>query len=188
MKKLLLALITVSVLLMSTLTYAQWSTQFGEMDTAPAQTDDLIVRDKADHSMAPTGTQKRLEIHNLFLSRILKKTSSYPCTVDDNATIFTNYGATGQIVFTLPECTSTTEGWWGVFAVMSPYAVRLTPNANDSFHTTNSVGEAGEYLTSDTAQGSKIGVRCMQTGASGTDADTYNWDVSGYIGTWTPQD
>jgi hypothetical protein len=182
MKKLLLALV---ILLMALPAYGQWS-NYNELDEAPAQTDDLIVRDKSDTSMASTGTQKRLEIHNLFLSHILKKTAAYTCTVDDNGTIFTNYGTTTTVVFTLPECTSSTEGWWAVFEVASTYAVRLTPNANDSFRLL-SPGAAGNYITSDTTEGSKICVRCMQHPSSGTEADTYNWENFGSVGTWTAQ-
>lgn len=174
------------ILLLCVPTHAQWN-KYDELDSVPGQTDDVIIRNKADTTMAPTGTQKRLEMHNLFLSRVSAKTANYTCTVDDNATTFTNYAATGQVIFTLPDCTSTYEGLWYVFMVKAAYAIRITPNANDSFRVL-SPGETGEYITSDTTEGTAICLKCIRGPTSGSEADTYNWQSFGYVGTWTAQD
>jgi len=62
------------------------------------------------------------------LLRIQNKTADYDVLQSDSGTIFTNYGDTGAITYTLP--TSITKGWFAVFVNMVGYAMTVTGTAD----------------------------------------------------------
>ena len=58
------------------------------------------------------------------LLRIQNKTASYTVLQSDSGTVFTNYGDTNAIVYTLP--TSITKGWFALFINMVNYSMTVT--------------------------------------------------------------
>lgn len=184
MKKILLAIGIVLIWAVSTV--VAWY-GLNELTSPPAYNDEFILLDKSDTSLAATGTQKYTQWSTLLKWPFLNKTASYTVTTNDVGTMITNFGATGTITLTLPECTVTTLGYRYPFLTVAAYQVRVDPHANDSI-CDKSDGEAGEYIYMDSVLGSAINVICIQETMNGTEADAYNWLTFGTIGTITTED
>jgi len=184
MKKIIVALAIVLIWTVSTV--VAWY-GLNELTTVPVYNDQFLVLDVSDTTLAATGTQKYVTWSNMLKWTFLNKTADYTVTTSDVGIMFTNFGATGTITFTLPECTSTTLGLRYPFLTVAAYQIRVDPHANDSISDASD-GEAGEYVYGDSVKGSAMNVICIQETMSGTETDAYNWMTFGYVGTWTDQD
>lgn len=182
--KLVLAML--GVLLFSAIAYAGWRETYSELTTHLAYNDGILVQDVSDRTMATTGTTKYIQAYNLYRYEIVAKTASYTVLLTDVGRTFTNTGASQSITFTLPECTSTTEGINYAFMVTDFYMVTIDPNTNDSISDISD-GEAGEYIYND-IKGSAVKLVCIQETMDGSEADAYNWSTMGYVGTWLTED
>jgi hypothetical protein len=174
------------VLFLSAIAYAGWRESYSELTDHLAYNDGILVQDVSDTSMAATGTTKYIQAYNLYKYDIVHKTANYTVLTTDVGRTFTNTGATDTIVFTLPECTSATEGINYAFMVTGYYQVTIDPHANDSISDISD-GEAGEYVYND-IKGSAIKLVCIQETMDGSEADAYNWSTMGYVGTWLTED
>lgn len=104
------------------------------------------------------------------------KTADYTVKTSENGTAFTNTGASGAVVLTLPAATVGLHYYFGVGAAQ---ALRIDPNGTETISLpSNGVpGAAGKYLEADAA-GETVHLMCVVAG---------NWAVMGYTGTWTAQ-
>jgi len=182
MKWKIIAIISI-VLMLIAYAWAGKVTDLDELDDHPAATDVVAIVDVSDDTQASSGTTKKIESHSLFKADVVHKTSSYSVQADDCGIQFTNSGSTGDITFTLPECTASTEGWWASFYVMdTTYEFYVDPHANDSIADI-SPNENGEHVYGPQTVGALISVLCMKG-----DDDDYDIYTTGYRGTWTQQD
>jgi len=104
------------------------------------------------------------------------KTAAYTVTTGENGTGFTNAGATGAVVFSLPAAVPGLHYYFGVRAAQE---LRIDPNGSEtiSLPSTGVPGAAGKYLVAD-AVGETVHLMCFAAGS---------WAVVGYTGTWTAE-
>ena len=76
-----------------------------------------------------------------ILLRIQTKTADYTCTQADSGTIFTTYGDTGAITFTLP--TNPTKGWFALFFQSVDQDITITNATVDTLITYNDLAADG---------------------------------------------
>jgi len=102
------------------------------------------------------------------------KTAAYTVLSGDCGTLFTTEGASGAVTFTLPAAT---VGLRYDFLVKATQELRVDPNGTETIALPSSGAQqaAGKYLTAD-ANGESLSVVCVKAG---------EWNVTGYIGTWT---
>jgi hypothetical protein len=102
------------------------------------------------------------------------KTAAYTVVADtDNGKTFTNQGASGEVVFSLPPAT---VGQWYRFVVKAAQEIRLDPNGTETIALDTGVQQAaGAYITAN-AIGERITIECVKAG---------EWDTSDPVGTWT---
>lgn len=111
------------------------------------------------------------------LVTVENKTANYTVVADvDNGKIFTNAGASGAITFSLPAAT---VGQAYRFAVGAAQELRIDPNGTETIAlpSTGAQSAAGKYITAD-AVGEYVEIFCAVAG---------DWNVAGYIGTWTAE-
>lgn len=90
------------------------------------------------------------------------KTGNYTLTPADNGKIFTNQGATGAIVFTLPTPADHLRGVWYEFFVIADYSLTVTCTESivaDDNVSADSVG----YATTDEMIGGSFEAICTGT-------------------------
>lgn len=104
------------------------------------------------------------------------KTAAYTITTAENGTGFTNAGAPGAIVLSLPPAT---VGLHYYFRVSAAQELRIDPNGTEtiSLPSTGVPGAAGKYLVAD-AVGESVHLVCAVAGS---------WSVFGAHGTWTAE-
>lgn len=76
-----------------------------------------------------------------ILLRIQTKTADYTCLATDSGTIFTTYGDTGAIVFTLPV--AKIKGWFSIFVQSTDQSITVTNGTGDELITYNDVQADG---------------------------------------------
>ncbi len=88
--------------------------------------------------------------------------------------VFTNEGATGAAVFALSPATVGVEL---TFMVMAAQELRIDPSGTETIALPSSGAQqaAGKYITAD-AVGEWVTLQCVKTG---------QWQVKGFLGTWT---
>lgn len=70
-----------------------------------------------------------------FVQRIIPKTADYtinPAIPDSPGTVFTNRGATGAVVFTLPEAGAALKGWWYDFLSIADQTITVKTATADT--------------------------------------------------------
>jgi len=104
------------------------------------------------------------------------KTAAYTVKAEESGTGFTNAGAGGAVVLTLPAAT---VGLNYYFRVSAAQELRIDPNGTEtiSLPSTGVPGAAGKYLSAD-AIGETVRLVCAVAGS---------WSVFGYTGTWTAE-
>jgi hypothetical protein len=102
------------------------------------------------------------------------KTAAYTVVADvDNGKTFTNQGASGEVVFSLPAAT---VGQWYRFVVKAAQEIRLDPNGTETIALDTGVQQAaGAYITAN-AIGERISIECVKAG---------EWETSDPVGTWS---
>jgi hypothetical protein len=103
------------------------------------------------------------------------KTAAYTVVANtDNGKMFTNEGASGAVVFSLPAAT---VGQWYRFCVKAAQELRIDPNGTEtmSLPSTGAKQAAGAYLTAN-ADGESLMIACVKAG---------EWESVYYTGTWT---
>jgi hypothetical protein len=108
--------------------------------------------------------------------RQVNKTANYALSaaVDRPGTVFTNDGASGAVVFTLPAPGQGVHGWWYDFLGLVDQVITVQPPVSDTLIGFNDVdldsvssGGAGQRI------GAHIHVKCVRL-ANGS----YKWDGS----------
>lgn len=104
------------------------------------------------------------------------KTANYAVSANDSGSGFTNLGASGAIVFSLPAAV---VGLHYYFSVEVAQELRIDPNGSEtiSLPSTGVPGAAGKYLTAD-AIGETVHLVCAKAGS---------WRAMGSHGTWTAE-
>lgn len=107
---------------------------------------------------------------------VTAKTADYTVTTGDTGKAFTNTGAAGTIVFSMPAAT---VGLRYTFGVGAAQALRIDPNGSEtvSLPSTGVPGAAGKYLGCSTV-GCTVNLVCLVAG---------NWNVVGHTGTWAAE-
>lgn len=103
------------------------------------------------------------------------KTADYTVVANvDNGKTFTNEGASGAVVFSLPAAT---VGQWYRFTVKAAQELRIDPNGTETMSLPSSGAKqaAGAYLTAN-ADGECLEIECVKAG---------EWESRYYTGTWT---
>ena len=103
------------------------------------------------------------------------KTADYTVVANvDNGKTFTNEGASGAVVFSLPAAT---VGQWYRFQVKAAQELRIDPNGTEtmSLPSAGAKQAAGAYLTAN-ADGESLEIECVKAG---------EWESRYYTGTWT---
>lgn len=109
------------------------------------------------------------------LRTVAVKTAAYTIVAGtDNGKTFTNEGAAGAVVFSLPAAT---VGQWYRFKVKAAQELRIDPNGTEtmSLPSTGAKQAAGAYLVAD-ADGETLEIECVKAG---------QWESNFYTGTWT---
>lgn len=108
------------------------------------------------------------------LATVQTKTADYTVTVADNGRTFTNTGAAGAVVFSLPAAV---PGLKYRFRVGVAQQLRIDPNGTEtiSLPSTGVPSSAGAYIVAD-AIGETVDIECVEAGS---------WSVFGFTGTWT---
>lgn len=106
----------------------------------------------------------------------MAKTAAYTIKTTENGCGFTNTGASGAIVLTLPPAT---VGLNYYFRVSAAQELRIDPDGTETISLPSSgvPGAAGKYLSAD-AIGETVRLVCAVAGS---------WSVFGYTGTWTAE-
>ena len=152
-------------------------TDLTQLSETPAADDLAMVVDISDTTMGAGGTNKKITLQDLWSNRRIPidKTANY--TVGTTATreyqggIFTNTGATGAIVFTLPDCVA---GMSVTFILGAAYDIDIDPYGTEKILVlTNS---DGDKVSSDATLGSMITLYAVSS---------TKWMRVGSIGTWT---
>ena len=109
--------------------------------------------------------------------RVQAFTASTTLTYGDSDATFTNAGATGAIVLTLP---SAVPGMTYRFRVSAAYSYTVAVAGTDtmSLPSTGVPGTAGKGLVNSGTVGPTLEIQCTSTGT---------WSVMGFTGTWTAQ-
>lgn len=97
--------------------------------------------------------------------RIVGKSASYTVrpTADAPGTIFTNKGASGAIVFTLPTATRALLGWWYEFLGVVAQDITVAPPVADTLVTLNDTAADSLALsTSSQKIGGAITATCVE--------------------------
>lgn len=103
------------------------------------------------------------------------KTADYPVTYADAGKYFTNDGAAGTVVFSLPAAV---PGLRYRFQVLAAQALRIDPNGTETIGVHTGVqAAAGKYVGNSTA-GNFISIVCVKAG---------QWNVDAAAGTWTAE-
>jgi hypothetical protein len=63
---------------------------------------------------------------------IVAKTADYTVLPSDIGTCFTNRGASGTVIFTLPLSGASLKGWWCEFHTCAAQVITVTSNAADT--------------------------------------------------------
>ena len=105
--------------------------------------------------------------------KIYPKTAAYTITAYDMGAVFTNLGATGTVVLTLPEA-STVLGQEIWFHVLANYTLNINP-ADATDYIPGMTNSAGDSVAANAA-GASLGLRAV-----GNDT----WAPIGPYGTWT---
>jgi len=103
------------------------------------------------------------------------KTADYTVVaLSDVGKTFTNEGASGAVVFSLPAAT---VGQWYRFTVKVAQELRIDPNGTETMSLPSSGAKqsAGAYLTAN-ADGESLEIECVKAG---------EWESRYYTGTWT---
>lgn len=103
-------------------------------------------------------------------------TASDTLVVSESGTIHTNEGAAGAVTFTLPAAT---PGLHFKFLVLAAQELRLDPSGTETIAlpSTGVQSAAGKYIVAD-AVGEWVEIVCVTAG---------DWQVTGYLGTWTAE-
>lgn len=107
-------------------------------------------------------------------SRVINanKTANYTLLLRDSGGVFTNAGASGTVVFSLPVATTGLEY---TFVVRAAQHLRLDPNGSETINKADgTVGGAGKYLGINTVN-STCRVRCVTAG---------HWTLMNALGAW----
>jgi hypothetical protein len=111
------------------------------------------------------------------LQSVTVKTNSYTINKAESSEIFTNSGAAGGFIFTLPTAS---EGLFFEFYVTTAKNIRITPQAGDVLRGYDGITQttlgAGKYTQSTTLL-SKIKIKCVIAGY---------WEFE-RLGTWTDE-
>lgn len=113
--------------------------------------------------------------------RVVPKTANYTISpsVDKNNTLFTNEGAAGTVIFTLPTPTRALFGQGYEFlGIAAAQILRVAGAAATDIVTVGSTAAAS--VSGPAATGARIIARCIRTSSSGN--GTYKWYVSGTNG------
>lgn len=104
------------------------------------------------------------------------KTAAYTILTSENGTAFSNVGASGAIVLSLPAAT---VGLNYMFRVGVAQELRIDPNGSETISLPSSgvPGAAGKYLVAD-AIGETVHLVCFVAGT---------WSVLGFTGTWSAE-
>jgi predicted RecA/RadA family phage recombinase len=107
--------------------------------------------------------------------KVEAKTADYTVTAADRGKVFTNEGAAGAVVFSLPPATAGLGPY--TFVVETAQALRIDPNGNETIGVETGVqGGAGKYV------GSAIAGESLTIGCS----DAGEWAILAAVGTnWT---
>ncbi|MGE0590912.1 MAG: hypothetical protein AB7G23_03030 [Vicinamibacterales bacterium] len=106
--------------------------------------------------------------------RVVAKTADYaisPAKGDNPGQVFTNAGASGAVVFTLPTPTRALLGFWYDFLGVADQSITVAAATADTLITKNDVAADSIALsTSGEKIGGHIRVTCVKTGST-----TYQW-------------
>jgi hypothetical protein len=110
------------------------------------------------------------------VNTVTAKTADYTVTTADNGSIFTNTGASGAVVFSLPAAT---VGLHYKFGVGAAQALRVDANGVEtiSLPSTGVPGTGGKYLGCATIGGTLV-LECLVAGS---------WSVTGATATWVAE-
>lgn len=77
----------------------------------------------------------------LQYSRVVAKTADYTLKpdVDQSGTVFTNRGATGTVIFTLPTPGTRCKGWFYKFLGIADFTIRVDTPVADTMITFNDI-------------------------------------------------
>lgn len=109
--------------------------------------------------------------------RVVAKTADYTINpaLDSPGTVFTNGGASGAVIFTLPAPGQGTRGWWYRFVVLADQNVTVKTATADTLLTKN---DAAADSVAVSTSGEKIGA-VMEAQCVETAAGTFRWAVAG---------
>jgi hypothetical protein len=97
-------------------------------------------------------------------SKIVTQNANYAVLSTDVETEFTNTGASGQIQFSLPACTSANLGFRDTFSVAANQNIAVVTNGNDIFATPGLSGTAHKVLVSSNVAGNAVTSTCYAAG------------------------
>lgn len=70
---------------------------------------------------------------NSMMTRVVKaKTADYTCVPTDGTVFFTNRGASGTVIFTLPTSTTIPTGWWAEFVTCAAQSITVASAPADT--------------------------------------------------------
>jgi hypothetical protein len=98
--------------------------------------------------------------------RVVAKTADYTVTAarDENGTLFTNRGAGGAVIFTLPPASSRYAGWHFRFRTVAGQNVTVKPSAVDTLLVFNdATADSLAASTADELIGALIEAECDGT-------------------------
>lgn len=111
-----------------------------------------------------------------FFNYLQAKTADYTTVLTESAGTFTNTGASGEVIFTLP--TSPTTGWRAQFIVTAAQFLRIKTSSTNKIRYNGNASAAAGFIRSNTVD-SVIMVEYVAT-------DTYQ--VTNILGTWNAFD
>lgn len=99
-----------------------------------------------------------------FLFRVVAKTADYTVLGTESGTIFTTYGATAAVTFTLPAPASTTSGTWYIFYSAADVNMVVASGTADKMVAVNDLAaDSVSYATTSLIIGGGILVFCDGT-------------------------
>lgn len=71
-------------------------------------------------------------LHGHWAQPVEAKTADYTVLPKDGGKLFTNRGAAGTVVFTLPSTSGVGNGWWCEFSTVAAQAVTIATSPTDT--------------------------------------------------------
>ncbi len=108
--------------------------------------------------------------------KVTAHTANKTITAGETGSVFTTFGATGTVTFSLPKAVVGLEYFFQVGAAQE---LRIDPDGSETISLPSSgvAGAAGKYLTANAA-GETVHLFCCEAGT---------WAAFGFTGTWTAQ-